>query len=166
MKKQYIILFFLLVSKIGFGQAYLLPNEEILFSFETKKGKKMVLAKDKNDKYIIYRFGTSKKIELEYPEKNKESWNKFTFAYYSRGGGVQNLAMDLDKVIFEIGNYEYTIYQSYYSEENDFDTGIEIYNKATKKNSTITGIYSSIKGHLTNFRDNGLLKIDNDRAYE
>ncbi|QBZ97642.1 hypothetical protein [Flavobacterium sangjuense] len=163
MKKVQIALFFLLFSKLSFGQDYLLPNEEVLFSFETKAGKKMILAKDKHGKYIVYRFGTSKKIELEYPEKNKESWNKFTFAYYSRGGGVQNLAMDLNNVFFKIGNFEYSIHENYYSESNENDVGITIRNTATEKTSEIYGKYNSVKGSLYKFRSNKLLKIDEDR---
>lgn len=163
MKKIKFTVFLFLFAKICFAQTYILPNEEAVFSFKTKKGKKMVLAKDKNNEYIIYRFGTSKKIELEYPEKNKESWNKFTFAYYSRGGGVKNLAMDSDTVFFKIDDYEYGIYSDYYSEGNDYITGIRIVNEVTKKISVIEGIYSSIVGNLSDFRNNSLLKIVKDR---
>lgn len=166
MKRCSLILFFIFCSGFCFGQEYVLANEEVVFSFETVKGKKMVLAKDKKDTYIVYRFGTSKKIELEYPkDKNKESWNKFIFAYYSRGGGAQNLAMDLDKVVFEIGDYEYAVYTEYYSEENDFSIGIQIYNLKTQKLDNVKGIYSTIKGDLTHFRDCKVLKIDNDRLH-
>jgi hypothetical protein len=82
------------------AQNFILENEELIFSFNTKNGKKLVLAKDKENEYIVYRFGTKDKIELEYPEKNKESWSKFTYGYYSRGGGKQNLAMELESIFF------------------------------------------------------------------
>ncbi len=39
----------------------LLPNETNLFSFKTRHHKTVTLAQDKDQKYIIYRFGTSKK---------------------------------------------------------------------------------------------------------
>ena len=71
-------------------QEYILPNEENIISFITKKGKIVTLSKDKNNEYIIYRFGSKEKIELEYPEKNKNSWNKFTYSFYHRGGGKAN----------------------------------------------------------------------------
>lgn len=163
MKKFQLIFIFLLFFKLGFGQDYLLKNEEVIFSFKTENGKKMVLAKDKENGYIIYRFGTDKKIELEYPEKNKESWDKFTFAYYSRGGGVKNAAMDLNNVLFKINNFEYSIQQNYYSESDEFQTGIFIRDLLKDKSSEIEGKYNSIKGTLYKFRDNKLLKIDKDR---
>ena len=58
--------FFFLFTPFCYSQTYILSNEEVIFSFQTKNGKKMVLAKDKGNEYIIYRFGSLKKIELEY----------------------------------------------------------------------------------------------------
>ncbi|WP_130735837.1 hypothetical protein [Flavobacterium sp. J27] len=50
------------IYSLFFAQNYLLPNEELIFGFETQRGKKLVLAKDKNNAYIIYRFGTIEKL--------------------------------------------------------------------------------------------------------
>lgn len=87
MKKLLIILY--LLVPLTFWAQYLLPNEEIIYSFETKNGKKMSLVKDKTNKYIQYRFGTKNKVEMEFPsEKNKESWKKFHYNSYWRGGGI------------------------------------------------------------------------------
>lgn len=164
MKKFYIVLCLFLFAKLSFGQQYLFPNEEVIFSFETAKGKKMVLAKDKKDGYIIYRFGTDKKIELEYPkEKNKESWNKFTYSHYSRGGGVQNLAMDITSIYFQIGNFDYAVYDDYYSEGNEYTTGIIVTDLITNKETTINGKYKSIKGSFYKVIESGLIKMDEDR---
>jgi hypothetical protein len=54
MKKLLIILYLLI--PLTFWAQYLLPNEEVIYSFETKNGKKMSLVKDKTNKYIQYRF--------------------------------------------------------------------------------------------------------------
>jgi hypothetical protein len=162
MKKFQILFFFLLFSKLCFGQEYLLPNEEVVFSFETPKGKKMVLAKDKDNEYLVYRFGTEKKIELEYPqEKNKESWGKFTYYYYHRPGGPENDAMYLTNVSFRNEGYEYAIYSEMYMlpERDDYSTGILITNAKTDKRTNIEGIYESVEGKLEVFAENNLLKF-------
>ena len=64
--KKHILLFLFLIPATIWSQ-YLLPNEEVIYSFENKKKKKMSLVKDKSNKYIQYRFGTKSKIEMEFP---------------------------------------------------------------------------------------------------
>lgn len=147
-----------------FCQNYLLPNEEVVFSFKTKKGKRMVLAKDKNNEYIIYRFGTQKKIELEYPSvKDKSSWDKFTYSYYHRGGGVQNAGMELNSLFFQYENFEYVVYYDYHAEGARVEIGTLITDLKTNKDIDVKGIYKSIKGDLTEIFNTGLLKQDEDR---
>ncbi len=161
MKRVVLIQFFLFVFSLSFGQCYVLKNEEILFSFKTKNGKKIVLAKDINNEYIIYRFGTSKKIELEYPkEKSKNSWNLFTYDYYHKPGGPENNAMYLNSVYFKIGTYQYSIFSNVYltNEKNDdYEFGVSVFNSKNGKTTTIKGTYI-IKGTLDDFKDNNLLK--------
>jgi hypothetical protein len=76
------ILFFTLCSFTNIATNSLLykDNEELLFSFRLVNSKKTVcLCKDKEGKYLVYRFGTSKKIELEYPKRlDASSWKAFT----------------------------------------------------------------------------------------
>ncbi|MCJ7933614.1 MAG: hypothetical protein MUW56_08240 [Chryseobacterium sp.] len=75
MKKYLILLAFTLPLSVW--AQYLLPNEEILYSFETKTGKKMTLVKDKKNEYIQYRFGTKDHIEMVFPsKKNKRQLEK------------------------------------------------------------------------------------------
>ena len=149
----------LVFTNFIFAQKYLLPNETLIYSFETQNGKKLVLAKDKNDKYIIYRFGTKNKIEFEFPEKTKASWDKFKYAFYLRGGGIQNEGMDLNYIKFINGNYKYVIYDTYYAVENETEIGIKIINLKDNTTTDIKGIESSRKGSLVDFRFNNLLKI-------
>ncbi len=156
--------FFLLFTTLCFGQTYLLPNEEVIFSFQTKNGKKMVLAKDKENEYIIYRFGNSKKIELEYPStKDKNSWNKFMYSYYHRGGGVQNSGMELNSLFFKNGNFEYVIYYDYHAEGEVYEAGILITDLIINKDLNIKGIYKSVEGDLHEIFNTGLIKEDKDR---
>lgn len=155
---------FLFLTSFCWGQEYLLENEEVVFFFKTKKGKKMVLAKDKENEYIVYRFGTENKIEFEYPAtKNKESWNHFTYSYYNRGGGPQNAGMQLKSIFFRNGNFDYTIYYSYYSEDDSYDVGVEVTNLTTAKNTDIKGILKSLEDNFYSIFNNGLMKEAEDR---
>lgn len=160
--KPAILFLFLLLSGASYSQDYLLPNEVNLYSFETKSGKKMILAKDKNDKYMIYRFGTKSKIEFEYPEKTKESWKKFTYSFYLRGGGKVNEGMDLNYVAFTNKNFKYVIYYSYFAVGEKVNIGVKIIDLKTKKTVDIKGDYKTLKGNLVKFRDNNLINVDDN----
>lgn len=160
--KPLILFVLMFISGLSFSQNYLLPNEVNIYSFETKSGKKMTLAKDKNDKYIIYRFGTKAKIEFEYPQKTKESWRKFTYSFYLRGGGKVNEAMDLNYVAFVNKNFKYVIYYSYFAVGENVNIGVKIIDLNTKKTVDIKGDYKTLKGNLVNFRDNSLIKVDDN----
>lgn len=163
MKTKLIILFVLLsMSDLSYSQDYLLPNEVNIYSFETKSGKKMTLAKDKKDKYIVYRFGTKSKIEFEYPKKIKESWGKFTYSFYLRGGGKINEGMDLNYVAFTNQNYKYVIYYTYFAVGEKVNIGVKIIDLKTKKTTDIKGDYKTLKGTLAGFRDNDLIKVDDN----
>lgn len=129
----------------------------------------MVLAKDKENEYIIYRFGTEKKIELEYPkEKNKQSWDKFTCFYYHKPGGPENGALYLSSVSFKNGAYEYTIINNTYltEEEDEHRIGILITNAEKGMTKTILGVYETVEGSLDGFAENGLLKFEDTGKYE
>jgi hypothetical protein len=157
-----IILLMLAFSNLISAQKYILPNEKLIYSFETQKGKKLVLAKDKNDKYIIYRFGSENKIEFEFPKKTKESWNLFKYSFYLRGGGIQNEGMDLNYIKFINGDYKYVIYDTYYAVENEKSIGIIITNLINNKITNIKGKEKTRKGDLMDFRFNDLLEIEDD----
>jgi hypothetical protein len=148
-----------LIAKAGFAQKLILPNETPIFSCEIQSGKTIILVKDSANKYIVYRFGTKNKIEFEYPEKTTASWTKLMYSFYLRGGGTSNEGMDLNYVYFTNNNYQYIIYDTYFSADNKTDTGIKIIDLTTKKTTNIKGKLKTRKGSLINFRDNGLLKV-------
>lgn len=160
--RNLIILLMLVFSNLIVAQKYLLPNEKLIFSFETQNGKKLVLAKDQNEKYIIYRFGTKNKIEIEFPEKTKESWNLFKYSFYLRGGEIQNEGMDLNYIKFINGDYKYLVYDTYYAVENVNSLGIKITNLKNNKTTDIRGREKTQKGNLTDFRFNKLLDIEDE----
>lgn len=158
MSKIFIAIAFLL-SGVVRGQDYLLNNEELIFSFDTKNGKHVMVAKDKNNLYIVYRFGTKNKVEFEFAGKSKESWSKFKYSFYLRGGGSQNEGMDLNYLYFTNDNFKYSIYDTYYAAGRDLNVGIKVTNLKTNKVTDITGVYKTKKGSLDDFRENNLVEI-------
>lgn len=160
--KHLLFLFCILFSMYCFGQKTILENEVIVFSFKTSKGKTCTLTKEKNNNYLVYRIGTNEKIELEFPDKNKDSWKQFKYSYYLRGGGAQNEGMDLNYVSFTHENNKYIIYDTYYVATNKHSIGVKTINLTTHKTSTITGVSKTQKGTLIDFRDNGLLEISEE----
>ncbi|MEQ3662166.1 MAG: hypothetical protein ABNG96_05690, partial [Flavobacterium sp.] len=106
---------------------YVKPNEVELFSFRTFEGKKLSICKDTLDTYLIYRYGTEEKVELEFPKDKSKSWDHFMYNYYLRGGGIQNEGMDENNLSFTIGKYEYRIYNNYYSRGELYEAGIVVF---------------------------------------
>lgn len=138
-------------------------NEEVLFGFKIENSPKILsicLSKKQPD-YIVYRFGTKDKIELEFPENKADSWNKFTYSYYLRGGGAGNEGMDMNYLTFENDEYEYQIYQEYTAKDKVIQVGIKITDKSTKKETDIKGLSNTIEGSLIKLRENKKIKIEN-----
>ena len=158
MKKH--LIFFLLLIPLAFWAQYLLPNEEIIYAFDTKNGKKMALVKDKTNKYIQYRFGSKTKVEMEFPaRRTKESWKQFHYNSYMRGGGKQNAGMEIDNLLFTNNGFQYVIFRSYQSEDESFSAGV-IITDSKKKETRITGNYKSVKGCLCHLQDSGMIEIE------
>ena len=157
--KKVILFILLILPAISFSQTFTLPNEEVIFSFNTKSGKTVSLNKDKENKYIIYRFGTKQKIEFEFPTKTKESWKAFKYSYYMRGGGTDNEGMDLNYISFTNNEFTYALYDCYYAAGNKQTIGIKLINNTTKKITNIVGDKKTQKGTMVDFRDNNLLEI-------
>lgn len=154
---KYLILLLSFIPTVLWSQ-YVKSNEEAIYSFDTKTGKKMVLVRDKDNQYIQYRFGSKDRVEMEFPaERNKESWKKFKYRSYHRGGGKQNAGMDLEYLTFLNNGYTYSLYKSYYAEDGSRSTGITVTNNKSKE-TDITGVYKSIKGCLCDLEDIGLVE--------
>lgn len=139
-------------------------NEEVLFSFKVENSPKILsvcLAKTQPD-YIVYRFGTKDKIELEFPQNNdSDSWSSFIYSYYLRGGGTENEGMDMNYLVFENGGYEYKVYEEFIHKDKDTQVGIRITVKLTKQKTDIKGLSGTIQGSLIKLRDHEKIKIEN-----
>ena len=141
-------------------------NEKIVFSFKTNRGKIVNILLDKNEKYIVYRFGTKEKVELQFPEKlENSSFVQFTYSYYFRGGGAMNMGLDLNYLSFKGDSHQFVIFDEWSAGESGDDegnksVGIKIIDLTTKKEIIIEGLSSTVKGSLVDFRDNGLVKVE------
>jgi len=140
-------------------------NEYVIFSFRTptKKLASVCISKSVqlHSGFIIYRFGTMGKIELTYPDDTLNSFSKFQFSTYLRGGGQANAGMDLSHLAFSNNNFSYKLFDDYYSEDASRDQGITISNNATGKESTIHASGKAV-GHLSVFRHKNIVKPDKD----
>ncbi|MGI4870150.1 MAG: hypothetical protein ACRYFX_03110 [Janthinobacterium lividum] len=129
------------------------PSETTVFSFRTANGKTASLCEGPKGAYLVYRFGTAAKTELQYPAVlDASSWRKFTYSFYLRGGGAANAGMDLNHLSFKNGGAKYVIYSEYSSEDSKEEVGIEVH--ANGKTAHITGKPATVKGSLTDLRDN------------
>ncbi|MGC4102767.1 hypothetical protein [Ferruginibacter sp.] len=154
MRKLSFTIFILFFTATVYSQDNLLKNEKLIFSFDTKSGKHVTIARDSNDQYIIYRFGSAGKTEMEFPGKTEKSWKDFTYAFYLRGGGIQNEGIDLNYVSFTNNGFKYVIYDEYYARGNQTGIGIRVTDLKTRKTIDIKGKYKTIKGTLVDLRDN------------
>ncbi len=129
--------------------AFVLPNEVVVLSFKTKKKKQVFLCRDKDNRYLVYRFGSKSKVELQFPGKLDEtSFRKFEYSSYFRGGGVENLAMNLDYLSFTNSGYRYVIYKTYASESagHEDEVGIRVIHLKTQKETNIEGDFNTFEG--------------------
>ena len=102
-------------------------NEKIVFSFQLNNNRYACICKEKNEKYIVYRFGTPNNIELQHPAiLDSTSWQQFSFKGYSRGGGKQNAAMHYAFLNFYINNINYEVYEIWNSDDDKEKCGIFI----------------------------------------
>ncbi len=162
MRTLILLLFIPGVCKPGSSQNYLLPNEKIIFSFTAENNRKMILARDSTDKYIVYRFGNNDRIEFEFPGKVNDSWSKFTYSFYLRGGGKENEGLDLNYIYFMNGHFKYIIYHTYSAREEKSKCGVKVVDMVTNKTVDVNGNVNTIEGNLIDFRDNHLLEIGDE----
>lgn len=156
-----VLIILLLIGLEGHSQTapgYQLENESVIYSFRTKNGKVMSLCMDTAEAYIVYRFGGRNKVELEFPEKNVESWKKMCYSYYFRGGGFENSGLDLNEAFFEKDGDEYVVFENYSSEDESFETGIKVIEIKSGKQTEMPADPDSRKGSLIDLRFNELIR--------
>lgn len=89
-------------------------DENLIYSFKLKNSdKKVTVAESKARDYLICRIGTKDNIEFEFPDDRTNSYKKFLYSYYSRGGGVENLGLSYENLHFKYNDLIYSIYSQY-----------------------------------------------------
>lgn len=132
---------------------YLCRNDEtLIFGFKTKRKKSVSICVSKDGKYIVYRFGTKNKIELEYPKNKNNSWKLFRYDYYFRGGGKINLGQDLNYLSFINDNIKYRIYDEYSAEDETALIGVRVIDLKSNEKVNIPGELKTRRGSLVDFR--------------
>ena len=149
----------------GLCQVSLEKNEEIVFSFKTLNGKQIQVVKDKDDNYLFYRAIKNGKTEFQYPEKNKDSWNKFIFTSYFRPNS-DNLGMNLNYLEFHNEGYQYVVYDIYYEAERHDRIGVRITRDKTQKTFELRANNKTVKGDLSALSNNELLRQEIGQLFE
>jgi len=152
------IIFIIILSFAAYSQHSILPNEKSLFAFQTSAEKKVILSCDTTDKYLIFRLINKNKTELEFPEKTKDSWKKFEYSYYLRGGDIDNEGMDLNYIYFIKDSLQYIIYDTYSAVDSSSNVGLKIIDLKANSTKELKCKKGTVKGTLTEFRNNDLIK--------
>lgn len=95
------------------------PGETTVFSFTTSRGKTVSLCEGPEGAYLVYRFGTAAKTELQYPAVlDTSSWRKFTYFVAHRGGGTGETSGEIHQLSFMNGSILYVLDDLTYSSLN------------------------------------------------
>lgn len=180
-KKKYIILlfFFILViiailiiflllksrnNKVQYNDNLTLENEILIFSFIDKNTNQVVSLLENDidslEDYMVVRVGTKDNVILEFPDNKENSWEKFAYKYYFRGGGKDNCGTDDNHILFEDDTNSYDLYQIYTAEDDEWVAGLDVTDKVTGVIvQEYEAIPESITGDLIDFRWGQRLKI-------
>ena len=154
-------LFFWINAHAQFDSVLCKPNEDIVFAFQLDSQQWVSVCKEKKGKYLVYRFGNKNKIELQVPAVlDSNSWKRFTFNGYNRGGGKENAAMHFAYLNFGHKNIIYEVYELWNSEDSIEHCGLTVMisNKATDN----PGVLKTRKGNLLELLYNDRLKKEEE----
>ena len=154
-------LFFKMQSYAQLNTQLCKPTEEIIFTFQVKNQKWVSVCKEKNGKYLVYRFGKQNKIELQYPAiLDSNSWNQFTFKGYTRGGGKGNAAMHYAFLNFNKNGINYEVYETWDSEDDKEKCGVFV---RVKNTFDMMGNLKSRKGNLLELLYEDKIKVEEEK---
>lgn len=133
-------------------------NEKIVFSFLTQNNKIVSVCSEKKNQYLVYRFGTQVKTELQYPAVLDEtSWQKFELYSYFRGGGKENAGVDENHLSFTNDDTKYEIFEDYSTLDNRIDLGVTV--ETPQYSIKVKGLIKTKKGDLKSI-EGKVLKSD------
>jgi len=137
-------------------------NEEIIISFSIKDSDKVVVLCVLKEKpsYLVFRLGTSENVDFELLDNSTDSWNKFIYSYYLRGGGSENEGLDLNYLTFEYNGTKYELFQEYSAENDATDIGIKTIDLSTNNETILKASEDSIIGDLRVLRSFDKIKTE------
>ncbi|TFF35216.1 hypothetical protein [Mucilaginibacter psychrotolerans] len=132
-------------------------DEVVVFGFKLKNGKIAALCRQKDNTYLVYRFGSVTKVELQYPAAPaSSSWQLFRYSGYIRNGGAQNSALESYTISFVNNGVNYKLYQWGDYKHPFINVGIEV--TINKKQTDLTGDIRTATGTMGYFYfEDGLL---------
>jgi hypothetical protein len=136
-------------------------SADVVFAFQLTKQKWVSVCQEKQELYIVYSFGTSNKIELQYPEVlDTSSWSKFSLKACSRGSSKQNAAMYFAFLHFINHGVSYEVYDQRDSGDDLREIGINIRIQQNKKQ--LKGILVSHQHSLLSLMDSEKIKKEEE----
>ncbi len=124
-----------------------LNTEKLVVSFQLNNGSKTVsVCMDRDERYLVYRFGTKDAIELEYPAEKGQSWDKFTYDYDTKTAH--------NSLQFENGGFQYEVYQQDYAGGDGLKIGIRVTDLSTGKETDLAGLPESLIGYWYDLQGN------------
>lgn len=130
------------------------PGETTVFSFRTSRGKTVSLCVGPKDKYLVYRFGTATKLELQYPAVlDTSSWRKFTYFAAHLGGGTENASGEVHQLSFMNENVLYVLDDLTYcsltkNHEENYRREVSVSVTVNDKTLSIAGEDATVHGDL------------------
>jgi hypothetical protein len=99
-------------------------NENIIISFKIKNSKKrLTIAIDKKQEYLVYRYGNKNKIEMTFKQLNSKKGNQFLYRQENSFGYVRD---EIKSLSFEVSKNKYEVYDNYIESENNQKNGLGI----------------------------------------
>lgn len=123
----FMVVFAFLQSAYAQGSEALCKKaERNIMSFTEISTKRIAsICEGENSAYLVYRFGGVGSVEVEYPhEQNEESWSKFNYSGYFRGGGIVNDARGEYTLSFVSSGVEYSVFQNWSLEGKEYNLGV------------------------------------------
>ena len=134
-------------------------SEELIYSFITIDNKTVVIAHEKQQNYVVFRYGTKDKIEIEVIESKTTADKKFKYSFFSKGTQGKFNYLDLNYLCLNIGSIQYVVFEDYVSIHEQPEVGIIITDANIGDRKEIRGVAATKQGTLTGLKESELIEI-------
>lgn len=149
------------VDKMELNSYLCTTEEKLIYSFKIIDSNNIVSVITSTEyDYLVCRIGTENYIKFEFPQDKTDSWNQFTYLYYFRGGGKDNLGLDLNYLLFETDLSKFNIYYEYSAESESIEAGIKIIDKKTSSELCLKADENDLLENFLFLKESNKIKID------